>query len=65
MQDKPEYRLYVDEVGNSDLKASRNPNHRYLSLTGVILKLGYVASTVFPTMEELKKNFLDPTLTIL
>jgi hypothetical protein len=22
------YRLYIDEVGNSDLRASLNPNHR-------------------------------------
>lgn len=30
------YRMYIDEVGNSDLNASENSNHRYLSLTGVI-----------------------------
>ncbi len=24
------YRLYVDEVGNPDLKASKDSNHRYL-----------------------------------
>ena len=29
------YRMYIDEVGNSDLNASTDPNHRYLSLTGV------------------------------
>jgi len=32
------YRMYVDEVGNSDLGASLDPNHRYLSLTGVVLQ---------------------------
>jgi len=26
------YRLYVDEVGNPDMGASEDPNHRYLSL---------------------------------
>ena len=36
------YRIYIDEVGNPDLKSSDNPNHRFLSLTGVILELGYV-----------------------
>lgn len=51
------YRLYVDEVGNSDLGASQNPNHRYLSLTGVILELGYVESMVFPEMEDLKRRY--------
>ena len=33
------YRMYIDEVGNSDLGASTDPNHRYLSLTGVIIEL--------------------------
>ncbi len=53
------YRLYVDEVGNSDLKASTDPNHRYLSLTGVIMELGYVRTTVFPAVETLKSRYFD------
>ena len=53
------YRLYVDEVGNSDLGASQNPNHRYLSLTGVIFELEYVRTTVFPTVEDLKKRYFN------
>ena len=40
MNDK--YRIYIDETGNSDLKSSDEPNHRYLSLTGVIITLEYV-----------------------
>ena len=28
----PRYRLYIDEVGNPDLKNSENLNHRFLSL---------------------------------
>lgn len=52
------YRLYIDEVGNSDLESSDNPNHRFLSLTGVILDLAYVQDLVHPQMEELKtKHF--------
>ena len=51
------YRLYVDEVGNSDLSASEDPNHRYLSLTGVILELGQVAAVTSPALEELKARF--------
>jgi hypothetical protein len=50
------YRLYIDEVGNPDMGASHDPNHRYLSLTGVILELGYVADTVFPAIENLKQS---------
>jgi len=53
------YRLYVDEVGNSDLRASTDPNHRYLSLTGVILELEYVRTTVFPAVEALKLRYFD------
>ncbi len=49
--------MYVDEVGNSDLGASQDPNHRYLSLTGVILELGYVDSVVFPALENLKRKY--------
>lgn len=50
------YRLYIDEVGNPDMGASHDPNHRYLSLTGVGLELGYVADTVFQTIENLKQT---------
>jgi hypothetical protein len=53
------YRLYIDEVGNSDLAASTHPNHRYLSLTGVILELGYVSEVVFPAIEGLKQKYFD------
>lgn len=55
MDDK--YRLYIDEVGNSDLEASRDPNHRYLSLTGVIIGLDYVDRIVAPEIEALKRRY--------
>jgi len=51
------YRLYIDEVGNPDFGSSINPNHRYLSLTGIILELDYVATTVFPAVEALKRDY--------
>lgn len=51
------YRMYIDEVGNSDLGASQDPNHRYLSLTGVALELGYVDEHLFPRLESLKRKF--------
>ncbi|MDQ7831443.1 MAG: DUF3800 domain-containing protein [Desulfovibrionaceae bacterium] len=54
----PDCRLYIDEVGNSDLGASENENHRYLSLTGVIIRHEYVSDTVHPLLEALKtKHF--------
>lgn len=51
------YRAYIDEVGNPDLESSDNPNHRFLSLTAVILELGHVAAVVSPQMEALKKTY--------
>lgn len=51
------YRIYVDEVGNPDLGSSDDPNHRFLSLTGVICDLDYVAKTLQPEMEECKRKF--------
>ena len=53
------YRLYIDEVGNSDLGSSKDPNHRYLSLTGIILELDYVSTTAFPAIEALKRDYFD------
>lgn len=54
------YRIYIDEVGNSDLESSDNSNHRFLSLTGVILELDYVANILQPELEGLKARFFRP-----
>ena len=51
------YRIYIDEVGNPDLESSDNPNHRFLSLTGVIIELSHVDAVIHPEMEALKKRF--------
>lgn len=40
------YRLYIDEVGNPDLGNTDNPNHRFLSLTGIIMDLKHVEERV-------------------
>jgi len=53
------YRIYIDEVGNSDLKSSDDQNHRYLSLTGVIFDLEYVKNTLNPEVEGLKVKYFD------
>jgi len=53
------YRMYIDEVGNSDLNSSDNPLHRFLSLTGVIVDLEYVRDKLFPDMEGLKAKFFN------
>jgi hypothetical protein len=52
------FRIYVDEVGNSDLlESSENNNHRFLSLSGVILELSHVEQVVHPEMEALKSRY--------
>lgn len=49
--------MYVDETGNSDMDSSDDPNHRYLSLTGIILNLDYVRLHAKPRMESAKYTF--------
>lgn len=51
------HRIYIDEVGNPDLGSSDNPNHRFLSLTGVIIELGHVEAVVHPQMEAVKAKY--------
>ena len=51
------YRIYIDEVGNSDLESSDDPNHRFFSLTGVIMSLDHVQKAVQPEMESLKQRY--------
>ncbi len=53
------FRIYIDEVGNPDLESSEDPNHRFLSLTGVILDLDYVQQVVHPQMEVLKGKYFS------
>ena len=55
----PEYRMYVDEVGNSGLGGTSNLNQRFFSLTGVILSLEIERKKLHPEFEELKSQFFD------
>jgi hypothetical protein len=51
------YRIYIDEVGNSDLKSSTNEEHRFLCLTGVVFRLDYVQEVLQPQLEALKTKY--------
>ena len=51
------YRIYIDEVGNPDLESSDDPNHRFFSLTGVIVEFGHVEAVIHPQMEALKAKY--------
>ncbi len=50
-------RIYIDEVGNADLKSSSNPNHRFLSLTGVIIDIAHAMTVVTPGRLLKRKHF--------
>ena len=49
--------MYIDEVGNSDMGSSADPNHRFLSLTGVVFGYDYVKEEVHPALESLKSKY--------
>lgn len=53
------YRIYIDEVGNPDLKSSNLSDHRFLCLAGVIFDLNYVRSTIQPELEYFKNKFFN------
>lgn len=53
------YRMYVDEVGNPGMDAKTLANERYLSLTGVIIRLDHVRDVVAPAIEKLKQDYFD------
>lgn len=61
------YRLYIDEVGNHDLRSANNPNEQFLSLTGVIVESNYYGTILKPSMDKLKMDFFstDPDETIV
>lgn len=59
------YRLYIDETGNADLAASNDPNHRYLSLTGIVMDIDHVRQFATPGLNTIKHEILghDPDST--
>lgn len=50
------YRMYLDEVGAEDLGSIERDEHRYLSLTGVIMHLDQVRDVLVPSLAELKRT---------
>jgi hypothetical protein len=53
------YRLYVDEVGTDNLVHLEKDKHRYLSLTGVALKIADARDHLAPTMNRIKARIFD------
>lgn len=54
---KPLYRLYIDEVGNHDLRPDLDKNERYLSLFGVAVNNQHMVDVVQPEMRRIKREF--------
>jgi Protein of unknown function (DUF3800) len=59
------FRIFIDEVGNHDLKSSDDPNHRYLSLTGVIMRLDYELEGFTTALNAVKQDIFGTTNIIL
>lgn len=53
------YRLYVDEVGNDDLTHVEEDNHRYLSLSGVAMKITDARDDLTPKFNWIKVRVFD------
>ncbi len=61
------YRIYIDEVGNHDLTHTQDPNHRFLSLTGVILETNYAREILIPEMNAITREYFqtDPDIPVI
>lgn len=61
------YRLYVDEVGTDDLTHTEKDHQRFLSLTGVAMKVEYARDHLEPNLNWIKANVLkhDPDAPII
>lgn len=57
------HRIYIDETGTDDLTHAANPEHRYLSLTGVIIHLDHVEKQATPDMNAIKERYFPLTAT--
>lgn len=53
------FRLYVDEVGHDGLKHLDHDNDRYLSLTGIAVKIAHARDTLDPSIDRLKAEIFD------
>ena len=55
------YRLFIDEVGTSDVTSVEDPAQRFLSLTGLIIDLDYHDGQLSSTLSDLKRTFFGNT----
>lgn len=62
---EPKYRLFIDEVGHSNLRATEHPNEQYLSLTGVIMPLAYARGTFAERLDAMKREIFTTSNIVL
>lgn len=55
------YRIYIDEVGNHDMKVTtiNNPNEQFLTLFGVIVERDQMFDVIQPQMNQIKRRFFQ------
>jgi Protein of unknown function (DUF3800) len=53
------YRMYLDEVGVEAMKRLDEDNFRYLSLTGVVMKLDHARDYLVPAFDRIKADILQ------
>lgn len=51
--------MYVDEVGQEAMRVFETDHQRYLSLTGVIMRVDYAGGEFIERMEDLKSEYFD------
>ena len=62
---EPIYRLFIDEVGHANMKDASSVECRYLSLTGVIMGIGYEQNQFEPALNILKTRVFGNTNIVL
>jgi hypothetical protein len=53
------YRLYIDEVGADGLTNLDKDKHRYLSLTGIAMRVEHARDYLEPTLNKIKAEIFD------
>lgn len=53
------YRLYIDEVGTDDVQSVSADNERYLSLTGIAMRISEARDTLAPRFAALKASIFE------
>jgi hypothetical protein len=62
---EPVFRLCIDEVGHASMRDVEHPNGRYLSLTGVIMRIEYERQHFEPALNILKARIFGTTEIVL